>query len=155
MKKTHWKKLDNPNYLGAYSLMDGTKTEMNVTIKNVVTEEVKSDRGSESCKVAYFEDLDKPMILNTTNSLTIEKLTGSPYIQDWQGQRICLYIATIKAFGSEMDALRIKSFKGKSALDSNRFNKAVQAVKAGTFDKSELLTKYELTKDQINELTNI
>jgi len=37
-KKTHWRKLDNPNYLGAYSLLDGQTKELTVTIEKVVVE---------------------------------------------------------------------------------------------------------------------
>lgn len=36
MSKTHWKKLTNPNYLGAYSIDDGK--DIVLTIKNVANE---------------------------------------------------------------------------------------------------------------------
>ena len=110
MKKTHWKKLDNPNYLGAYSLMDGEVREINATIEKVVVEEVKSERGSESCKVMYLRG-HKPMILNTTNSRTIEKIYDTPYIEDWAGKVITIYIAKIKIKGEMMDCLRIRNKK--------------------------------------------
>jgi len=110
MKKTHWRKQDNPNYLGAYSLMDGETKELTVTIEKVTTEEVKNERGSETCRVAYLKG-QKPMILNTTNSRAIEKIYGTPYIEDWKGKSITLYVAKVKAFGDEIECLRIKKQK--------------------------------------------
>ena len=69
--KTHWKKLTNPNYLGAYSL--GDKQELNVTIDYVVRENVIGAGGkSEECTVAHMAK-GKPMILNNTNCKIIAK----------------------------------------------------------------------------------
>ena len=95
--KTHWKRLDNPNYLGAYSLMDGSnKHELVAQITKVVIEEVKNDRGSEQLKVMHLNG-HKPMILNATNSKTLEKLFNSPYIEDWKeiAEDIIEYIEAI------------------------------------------------------------
>ena len=64
MEKTHWKKLVNPDYLGVYSLPNGQ--DITLTVKKVVREMVKSDRGSEECTVAHFFENQKPMILNRT-----------------------------------------------------------------------------------------
>ena len=101
-KKTHWKKLDNPNYIGAYSLMDGEVKDLTVIIEKVITEEVKSDRGKEVCKVAYLKG-QKPLILNATNSKIIQSIYDTPYIEDWKGKEITLYVARIKAFGDEIE----------------------------------------------------
>ena len=61
-KLTHWKKLINPDYLGAYSL-DGMK-ELNVTIEKVVREMVTGTGGKkEECTVAYLKN-QKPFIVS-------------------------------------------------------------------------------------------
>ena len=94
--KTHWKKLRNPNYIGSYELMDGTDNpELIVTIDKVVKEMVKgSDGKDEECTVAYLKD-QKPMILNSTNSKTIESIAKSPFIEDWNGQKVMLFVKRI------------------------------------------------------------
>lgn len=110
MEKTHWKKLDNPDYLGAYALHPGQ--DLIVQIKSVGQEEVYNPTSNkkETCTVAHFTDRNiKPMILNVTNCKTISKLYDTPYIEDWQGKYIALYIAKVKAFGETVEALRVRS----------------------------------------------
>ena len=87
---THWKKLTNPNYLGAYAFDQGE--EKTVTIENVTEEPVTGSDGREAdCMVLHFKEPNvKPMILNRTNAKTIEKITGTPYIEEWEGQKIIL-----------------------------------------------------------------
>jgi hypothetical protein len=108
--KTHWKKLTHPDYIGAYELMDGgTNKELTVTITNVCRQQVQgADGKKEECTVAHLQGV-KPMILNATNQKTMTKLFGSPFIEDWKGQRMTLYVAKVKAFGDTVDALRVKT----------------------------------------------
>lgn len=110
MEKTHWKKLENPDYLGAYAL-DPNK-DLVVQIKSVGQEEVynPTNNKKETCTVAHFTDRNiKPMILNVTNCKTIAKLYDTPYIEDWAGKYISIYIAKVKAFGDVVEALRIRN----------------------------------------------
>lgn len=110
MDKTHWKKLENPDYLGAYALQPNQ--DLIVQIKSVGQEEVynPSNNKKETCTVAHFTDPNvKPMILNVTNCKTISKLYDTPYIEDWSGKYIAVYIAKVKAFGETVEALRIRS----------------------------------------------
>jgi len=112
--KTNWKKLMNPDYLGAYSLDDGSGkyADIIVTIRNIKTESVASPEGKrETCPVAYFaENGIKPMVLNATNMKTLQKLFHSKYIEDWEGGKIQLFVAQVKAFGDVVDALRIRPY---------------------------------------------
>ena len=48
------------------------------------------------------------MILNATNCKVIEKIYGTPFIEDWKGKTITVFVQRIRAFGSDVDALRIK-----------------------------------------------
>ena len=110
MDKTHWKKLENPDYLGAYALQPNQ--DLIVQIKSVGQEEVynPTNNKKETCTVARFVDTTiKPMILNVTNCKTISKLYETPYIEDWAGKYISIYFAKVKAFGETVDALRIRS----------------------------------------------
>ena len=111
MNKTHWKKLQNPDYLGAYALEPGQ--DLIATIKSVGEEKViGSDGKKEECTVVHFAERDiKPMVLNVTNAKTISKIYKTPYIEDWHGCKIQIYVAQVKAFGDVVDALRIRPYK--------------------------------------------
>ena len=82
MSKTHWKKLNNPDYLGAYALEPGQ--ELVATIKVVRKEMVTGPDGKkEECTVVHFAEKEiKPLILNTTNAKTIQKIYKTPYIEE-------------------------------------------------------------------------
>lgn len=155
--KTHWKKLDNPNYLGAYSLMDGETTELTTTIEKVVIEDVKSERGSEQCKVAYLKG-QKPMILNATNCKVIQKIYDTPYIEEWSGKQITLFVAKIKAFGDTVEALRVRPQKPKAKTlpellptDEKNWNKVIQALN-NNYTIGQIAKKWMISKENIELL---
>lgn len=112
MTKTHWKKLYNPDYLGAYSLANETGGYID---RIMVVESVKSDRvtgpnnKSEDCVICRFKGESKPMILNATNCKQMVKLSGSEFVENWVGMAVTLYVSKVKAFGDIVDALRIKA----------------------------------------------
>lgn len=106
MSETHWKKTFNPNYLGAYAFDPGE--EKIVTIDYVAREDITGAEGrTDNCLVAHLIG-EKPLILNKTNCKAIEKLLRTPYIEEWAGARITLAVQRVKAFGEDMDAVRIK-----------------------------------------------
>ena len=106
---THWKKLTNPNYLGAYSIENGQ--DLILTIGKVADEMViGADGKKEECVVCHFlESNVKPMILNSTNMKQITKLLKTPYIEEWQGHKIQIGTEKVKAFGEVVDALRVRN----------------------------------------------
>lgn len=110
MSKTHWKKLENPDFIGAYTLEEGK--DFIVTIDIVKRTMVTGIGGKkEECTVAYLKG-QKPFILNRTNMKTISKIYGTPYIEDWAGKQITLYVARVKAFGEDdVEALRVRPEK--------------------------------------------
>lgn len=101
----------NPNYLGSYDLYDLNTTEITVTIKNFVEEEVITNGQNEKCAVMYFEEKYKPMIINPTNKKTLAKLYHSVMTEKLIGKKITIHIEKVKAFGTIHDALRIKPIK--------------------------------------------
>lgn len=105
---THWKKLTNPDYLGAYAFQPGE--EKTVTIASVGRELVTGAEGKqEECIVARFQEADvKPMILNATNCKAIAKLYKTAYIEEWAGKRVTVRVQAVRAFGETVDALRVK-----------------------------------------------
>jgi hypothetical protein len=113
MSNTHWKKLTNPDYIGAYALTPGQ--DLIATIKHVKNEVVTgADGKKEECIVVRFVEPNiKPMILNSTNAKTITKIYETPYIEEWQGKKIQLFADKVKAFGEVVEALRIRPFVPK------------------------------------------
>lgn len=118
MSLTHFKKLTNPNYLGAYSLDEGQ--DIVLTIREVKMEPVVgSDGKREDCAVCYWQENEKPMIMNITNLKMVAKLTGSPYIEKWPGTPVQIGTEKVRAFGTVTDALRIRDVKpSKAARES-------------------------------------
>lgn len=106
MSETHWKRLINPDYLGAYSLEAGN--DMILTISAVKREMITGTGGKkEECPVCHWKENQKPMILNVTNMKTIAKMYG-PYIENWAGKRVQIYASTTKFGGDTMECLRIR-----------------------------------------------
>jgi hypothetical protein len=109
-KVTHWKKLTNPNYIGAHDLQPGQK--LTVTIESVKNEVVKCFDGKglkeETCIVAHIKGAKKPMIMNKTNCKIIAKIYDSPYIEDWIGKQITIYAAKMNVGGEPMEGLRVE-----------------------------------------------
>lgn len=106
--KTHWKKMVNTNYIGAHDLQPNQ--ELTVTIDSISHELVKNQDGKdEQCVVMRIKGAKKPMILNKTNMKIITKLFGTPYVEDWVGQKVTIYAAKVRAFGETIEALRIKN----------------------------------------------
>lgn len=136
-KKVHWKATMNPDYLGAWALQPGE--EPILTILSVATEKVVgSDGKKEECTVMRYKGVGPgKMVLNVTNCKTIEKITGSPFINDWAGQQIQVYAEKVKAFGDVVDALRIRPFKPKAAAPIPKCADCGAEIKAA-FGKSAI-----------------
>ncbi len=153
--KTHWKKLVNPLYIGAYSL--NPNEDLLVRIMHVGREIVVSTGGKkEECTVAHLES-NKPMILNATNSKTIAKLYGS-YIEDWCGKYIMLYASKTNLAGEQVECLRIRptvpttAIKPKQTLTDERLNDALKSIKKGEFTYELLESRFELTGEQLDKV---
>jgi hypothetical protein len=152
VSKTHYKRLLNPDYIGAYSLPEGE--DLTVTIDYVQREEVTGAGGKkDECSVAHLVG-EKPMILNATNSKTIAKLYG-PYIEDWAGKPITLFASTTKLAGETVVCLRIRpkvAPRAKPAITEARLTKAIEAIKGGTYDRERLEASFALSAAQIAAL---
>ncbi len=105
-----WKRLMNPDYIGAYILEPDQ--ELTLTIDKVVCGTIKGEKGREDVKpVAYFKEKYKPMILNNTNCASIEFLTGSDLPDDWAGHKITIYAEPTTYNKQTVEALRIRTTK--------------------------------------------
>lgn len=151
--RTHWKKLINPDFIGAYALPDGE--DMTVTIDFVQNEEITGTGGKkEVCMVARLVN-EKPLILNATNSKSIAKLYG-PFIEDWHGKDITLYASTTKLAGDIVECLRIRpsvAKRKKPGIPDTRLDKAIEQIKAGTYTVEKLEASFALTEEQQKRVT--
>ena len=114
-ERTHWKSLQNNDYIGAYAFQPNE--EKTVTISTVVSETVMgADGRKEECTVVHFQGDTKPLILNVTNAKMIQKVLQTPYIEEWVGRSIVLGVETVSAFGERVEAVRVRK-KQVTALD--------------------------------------
>lgn len=113
MSRTHWKQLQNNDWIGAYALQDGQ--DLTLTIDRAMQEQVTGNNGKrEMCLTIHWLERDfKPMIVNRTNAKTITKVVGSPYIEDWHGRAITLYVDTTRLGGDIVECLRIRPYAPK------------------------------------------
>ena len=84
--------------------------ERDVTVKMraLVLEDVGRPPKNETKPVLYFHGTEKGLILNKTNGLFIAGMYGAE-TDNWMGKRITLYSTQVRAFGSLVDAVRVKS----------------------------------------------
>lgn len=158
--KTHWKQNYNYDYLGSYSLPGGN--EVTLTMASTRKEFITGTSGKKEeafvCRFKETHDWVKPMILNKTNCKTIEKMYGTPYIEDWVGKQITIYIQKgVKAFGDVVDALRIRKEKPKPPVltkTHNAYQSVVDFLKSGG-DISKVTGKYTISNELLTELKSI
>lgn len=153
--KTHWKRLHNPDYIGAYSLDEGQ--DLTVTIDYVVREQITGTGGKkEECTVAHLVK-NKPFILNATNSKTIAKLYGV-YIEDWAGKKITLYATTTRMGGETVECLRIRpqvAERRKQTITDARLEAALKQIEAGAYTSEKLRGGFDLTPEQDAKLVEL
>lgn len=143
--KTHWRKNIDQRYLGSYSFPEGK--DVILTISDVKTEEITGNANKKTkCNLVYFKEQEKPMVLNRTNSKQIQKLYNTPYLEDWVGKKIQLYITKVAAFGDTTDALRIRDFKPESQKIDN--SRAIEKLKGSTSLKDLAFDYASLNKDE-------
>lgn len=145
--KTHWKRLVNPDYIGAYSLDEGK--DLVVTLGEVKRLMVTSTGGKqEECTVAELKG-QKPFIINVTNAKSITQVVGSPYIEDWQGQKITLFVSKTKLKGEEVECLRVRPTKPSITkpklliTDIVNFEKVKKAIENG-YTLEQIKSKWDI-----------
>jgi len=154
--KTHWRKLHNLNYIGSWAFQPDERKV--VTIKSIQQEEVKNERGSDDCLVVHFKEDEKPLICNVTNSKAIEKVSGSPYIEDWVNTKIELYLESVRAFGTTTDAVRVKptppkTTKPELTQSHPAYAKVMEAVANG-YEREQVEKKYTVSDEVWNQLVD-
>ena len=132
--RTHFRKAFDSPYLSSADIVEPTA----LTIARVSLEPDKTKKTKDLFNTAHFQERElrpgeklKPMILNATNSKTLKSLTGSPFIEDWAGTRVTVYVDTNVKFGKEtMEGLRISPISPVTAWISPESTKAWANAKA-------------------------
>lgn len=104
-KKTHWRAIAGKEYLVGEEL---NSKEVALTIEKAVVETLQNQKGTEEKPVLSFVGTDRKLVLNVTNMKTISKVLGSPYVEEWAGQKITLMPVKGRFFGEDQDVIRIK-----------------------------------------------
>ena len=108
-----FRKFMDKSFLGSWDVPDGK--ELVLTIDHVARDEVNNEKGKERKLALHFKERDyKPMICNATNAKAISKAYGSTKVEDWEGKKVAIYVATITAFGSTTECLRIREYPPKT-----------------------------------------
>ena len=164
MSKTHWLQSPNKNYLGHWDLPE--EGDLILTIKSAQWEAVENPilRTEESCRVIRFEEEGiKPFICNQTNAQSIIKSTGIKYMEDSHGGKIALYESKTKVKKEEVACVRIRRKSVASmqkpakqqSISDERFVTALESVEKGEYSAEELNSRFKLTKQQSNSLTEL
>lgn len=152
----------NSSYIGGWTFEDGDKT---LTIKDVQPMMVRNEKtqsGEEKICI-IFEEIDKPMVLNSTNNETITKVIGSSLFDDWVGKKIILGTEKVRAFGDVWDAVRVRNEKPTDEpkgrpLSPWQLETIRTLIDDGAVKEAPMLKYYkvssveDLTEDQAKEL---
>lgn len=136
-QKTHYRKAFDSPYLSSADIVEPTI----LTISRAVIENDKTKKTKDVFNTAYFEEKElrpgeklKPMILNATNSKMLKSITGSPFLEDWAGVKVTVFVDKNVRFGKEsVEGLRISPARvTKPSLTPNKtqaWNNAKAAFK--------------------------
>lgn len=119
-EKTHYRKAFDSPYLSSADIVEPTV----LTIDFVRLEKDRTKKTQDAFNTAHFVEKEirrgeplKPMILNATNSKTLKGLTSSPFIDDWNGVRVTIYVDHNVRFGKEsVEGLRISPHAPEASL---------------------------------------
>ena len=113
---SHWRTLQDRDYLGHFDLVDssGSPVDVTVTIAKVEARGIKSERGTKKGAVIGFLGKEKAMIFNTTNLKTLAGMYGDQY-EAWIGKRCTLYSTTTSSPEGTVGCIRVRPTVPKAA----------------------------------------
>lgn len=159
-EKTHFRKAFDSPYLSSADIVEPTT----LTIKSVRLEADKTKKTKDLFNTAYFAEKEirageklKPMILNSTNSKIMKQLTNSPFIEDWEGIAITVYVDSAVRFGKDtVEGLRISPVPPKKrqqaqrqTITDERLQSAIAKIKSGEYTLERLWEQFVLSDEQV------
>lgn len=107
-----WEKVIDPNFINS-ELIGTVGAEKVVTITDIDFAECYDEQSKKKVQkqTVFFAEC-KPLVLNKTNAKTLKKLfsPNSDNPGDCVGHKVVLAVESIKAFGKQTDAIRIKEY---------------------------------------------
>lgn len=157
--KTHYRKAFDSPYLSSADIVEPTV----LTVHHVALEIDRTKKTKDMFNTAHFAEKElrpgeplKPMILNASNSKTMKGLTGSPFIDDWRGVAITVYVDPNVRFGKEtVEGLRISPHAPEKKVLTPASGKAWEAAKAaykrdGNLDK--VLARVDMSQEHRDQI---
>jgi hypothetical protein len=94
-----------------YLKQTDVKDEMVVTVQKVGKANVARENDEPEYKwLIRFEELPKPMVLNSTNIKRLAKSCGSDDTDDWVGKQVVLYVdPDVEFAGNVVGGLRVRA----------------------------------------------
>lgn len=158
MGETHYRKVFDSPYLSSADVVE----PISLTIAKVTQEVDKTKKSKDVFNTVYFVEKEirqgeklKPMILNATNSKSVARIAGTPYIEEWGGKRITVYVETGIKFGRDtVDGLRIKQAASRAAVTPDNqtlWNNAKAAyMRDGNLER--VLARADMSEEHITML---
>ena len=155
---THYRKVFDSPYLSSMDVVEPVA----LTVSRVTQEVDKTKKSKDVFNTAYFVEKHirpgeklKPMILNATNSRTMAKITGSPFIEDWAGARITVYVERGIKFGRDLvDGLRVMQAPERKVItpDNAKMWEAAKSAyrRDGNLDK--VLARADMSDEHVTQL---
>lgn len=133
-EKTHYRKAFDSPYLSSADIVEPTM----LTVSHVSLEKDRTKKTQDMFNTAHFAEKElrpgeklKPMILNASNSKTMKALANSPFIDDWKGIKITVYVDHNVRFGREtVEGLRISPHAPEKKVLTPEQTKAWESAKA-------------------------
>jgi hypothetical protein len=161
VKLMHWRSLQNPNFTGHYTLLERGLSELEVLITKVSKEPVLDAHGQGKMATLLHMEGMKPLWLNTINQKTIERVLGTPFVQEWVGKRITLFVDKVKIESYSglasiedmfVDAIRIREFATKDDAepltpDHPKFMRIKQGIAQKSITMQQILSKYTIDNE--------
>lgn len=152
---THYRKVFDSPYLSSADVVG----QVHLTIARVTQEVDKTKKSKDVFNTVYFQEREirqgeklKPMILNATNSKMLAKITGTPFIEEWGGTRITVYVDPNVKFGRDtVEGLRVMRAQERKTLtpESGQVwaNAKEAYIRDGNLDK--VLQRYDMSEEHI------
>lgn len=167
-QKLHWRTLKNPNFIGAYTLIEMGVSELEVAIKDFKREMVKNNKGQDVEATILYLEGQKPLWLNDVNQQTISRVLGTPFIKEWSGKKITLFVDKVKVentFGLAsiedmfVEAIRVREYSTKDQAEAlteehPKFLRIKQGIAMGSVTIEQVRSKYTFDEKVEKLLTN-
>jgi hypothetical protein len=158
--KTHFRKAFDSPYLSSADITEPTT----LTIARVTLEADRTKKTKDKFNTAWFSEKEirpgeplKPMILNATNSKTLKSITGTPFIDDWTGVKVTVFVDQNVRFGKEiMEGLRIRKPQTRATLTPSQTKPWENAKAAYRRDGSleKVLARVDMSEEHQQQLVS-